>query len=196
MSDITKKAVVIFAICYHITMTVGTLVVLNYVYVPDKTLVDKLVDTSLYNVVDTVDGVFFGYVPTVTWPLYSFVIFTVFLPSTFLFIGLTVYTLYSLHRVLVTTHSSKSRFRWNTALMLASRTMNPVMLLIIPLVVCTYMIFMDHRMFNAGLVCAALWAVHGLVNAIATISVFQPYRHVVKRTFCKALYKENYVSSR
>ncbi|CAD5227102.1 unnamed protein product [Bursaphelenchus xylophilus] len=91
-------------------------------------------------------------------------------------------------------HTRRMRFRWNSAVMLASRTLNPVFLLVIPLVICCYMIFMNWPMFSIGLLLAFLWAIHGLVNAVATISVFRPYRHVVKSSFCKMIYKEKYIS--
>lgn len=179
---------------YHIFMTIFILVIILVVYQPTEHLESILACTPLGSVAASTNGQLFGYVPNMSSPVLSFIVFALLGPSAFVFIGITGHVLYTLNKILNRHSNSRTtRSRWNTALMLTSRTLNPVMLLVIPLAVCCLMVFLDIPMFKKGLFCAGLWAIHGLINAFATIAVFQPYRKKVRRMFCMFVKGKEYV---
>lgn len=130
----------------------------------------------------------FGYVRGRVPGLLSVFLCAFCAPLLCLLCGLTLHTLVRLHRQLLAdtggggrARGRERRSRWNTALMFGTRTLNPVALLLAPLILCSALTAADRRpLFRFGLAVSFLWVGHGLVNVCATILVFRPYRRVLQ----------------
>ncbi|KAI6187337.1 hypothetical protein M3Y98_00232400 [Aphelenchoides besseyi] len=174
----------------HIISSVFGYFLLNKIYTPNPNLRSEVFGLASENnsdgclatsLISSYSGVLFGYLPNVNYPIFSFLtwfMFTVIVVVVLACFSLLIIVLF--RGINKSTRSRTWRFKRNVFLMLSSRTMIPLTLGFIPVIILTYLIYMHHQsMMLIGNALFALSTLQAPVNCLSTALIFKPYRRIL-----------------
>ncbi|KAI6214305.1 hypothetical protein M3Y94_00251900 [Aphelenchoides besseyi] len=176
----------------HFSSSVFGYFLLNKIYTPNPNLRSEVFDLASKNYSDGClatslisrhSGVLFGYLPNAHYPIFSFLTWFMFTVTVIIVLICFSFVISQIFRgINKSTRSRTWRFKRNVFLMLSSRTMIPLTLGFIPVIILTYLIYMNHQpMMLIGNALFALSALQAPVNCLSTALIFKPYRRILLR---------------